>query len=606
MAHAVPARRLALVALGALCASPAAAQRFGQWWWEARVTGIFHDARRSIDGERISDVEQQEVKLSLDMNGFVVHPAIGDFRLGLDLYSSRIEGGSGLDTERLGVRTDLSLFPRGRYPIRFFFHRQDSDHAVGDGGRSSFPGLLETSTRWGARARLRRGPLRGTLLGLEHSTLDPLAPETDRAAARSYGHDRQFVDWSRRGDRLRHHARLEHSSRSFGLADLEIDDLALTLDQQGQLTPAWRWELSGAGVRRVFTADAGTGSRTDDFRLRSRLAHSLRGDDLLDLRSTLALTRVGSGAAAESYDLAVFYRWRGRPGLEVAPFAQYQSRSASGVGVDSPRAGLATSWNRRGETLDTLLSATASYGSARRDGSPASGVEKQSSLAFAFSGSLTHGTAESLRKELEVEVGRNEIRLSRDPLLELPDLGLPARPVGTEDSYRARVSLHRRWRSLSLNVWSDWSRRQSAGSVALADFESETLSSHLQVGFRRFSIQTSGGETRVAQTDPGAQEIRYLSARASWRPWRSLSLEAVYRTDTRRLAEVSDVEGERLEAQLDLRLGLLSLKARFFDRSERAGDGRELASRGLTLALSRRLAGWLPIVTGTQRRGVIR
>ncbi len=605
MAHAVPTRWLAVVALGILYTGPAAAQRFGQWWWEARLTGSLHDARRSIDGEKISDVEQQEVKLSLDLNGFVLHPAVGDFRLGLDLYSSRIESGRALDTERLGVRTDLSLFPRGRYPMRFFFYRQDSDHAVDDDSRSSLLGLLETNTRWGARARLRRGPLRGTLLGIEHSVLDPLVVETDRAVE-SYGHNNQFVDWSRRGDRLKHHARLEHTFRTFGIVDLEIDDLTLNLDQQGQLTPTWRWELSGAGVRRDFTADAGTGSRTDDYRLRSRLAHTLSGDDLLDLRSTLALTRVASGGAAESYDLAVSYRWRGGPRLEVAPFAQYQRRSADGVGIDSPRAGLAASWNRQGKTLGTLLSATASYGTARRDGSPTSGSEEQSSLAFGFSGSLTHGAAEGMRKELEVEVGRNEIRLSRDPLFELPDLGLPTSPVGTEDSYRARVSLYRRWRSLSLNVWSDWSRRQSAGSVALADFDSETLSSHLQVGFRRFSIQTSGGETRVAQQDPGAQEIRYLSARASWRPWRSLSLEAIYRADTRRLAEVSDVDGERLEARVDLRLGLLSLKARFFDSSERAGDGRKLASRGLTLALSRRLAGWLPIVTGTQRRGEIR
>ncbi len=613
VARTLSGRWLAPLVLGSLCAVPAAAQRFGQWWWEAQVTGSLHDAERLIDGDRISDVAQSEAKLALDLNGFVLHPAVGDFRLGFDVLFSQIEDDRQLDTERLGVRTDLSLFPRGRYPVRLYFYQQNSDHELDDGIRSSLLGLLDSSTRWGGRVRLRKGRLRGALIGLEHSALDFLDPVTSREI-----HDNQFVDWSRRGGKLKHHARLEHNFRSFSTVDLELDDLTLTLDQQGHLTPTWRWELSGAGVRREFTlgnadgsrADGSRadGSRADDYRLRSRLAHTVREDDLLDLRFTLGSTRAGSGVAADNYGLALFYRWRGGRGLEVAPFAEYQSQSVNGLGVRSPRAGVAASWNRQGKALDTLLSVTTSYGLVQRDGARLPADEEESSLAFAFSGSLAHGTARGLRKELEIELGRNDIELTPDPIFDLPDLGLPGRAVGTEDSYRARIRLGRRWQSLSLSAWSDWSLRESAGSVRLADFESETLSTNVQLGFRRFNVQASGGETRVAQEDPGDQKIRFLSARASWRPWRFLSLEAIYRADNRQFAGtgLSDVDGERLEAQLEFRLGLLSLKARGFASSERTGDGRELASKGMTLSLSRRLAGWLPVVTGTQRRGEIR
>jgi len=596
-----PRRWLILVMVAAMCASPARGQQFGQWWWEALITGSHHEARRFIDDDEISDTRQTDLKLALDLNGFIIHPNISTFRFGLDAIFSRIDDGRSLDTDRLGLRTDFALFPRGSYPLRFFFHRENADYSTQREQGSPFSrlGLLDTSTSWGANARLRRGMLRGTLVGFERSTLAFIDPEANREI-----HDNQFVDWSRRGSRLKHHARLERNYRTFGTIDMELEDLTLTFDEHGQLAPTWRWELSGSGVQRDLAVGERPSSETDFYRLRNRLAHPMRGSDLLDLRSTVAIARAGAGYSADSYGLTVYYRWRPRPGWEVAPFSQYQNQSINEVSVHSPRAGVSASWSRQGSRLDVLLSTTASYGVLRRDGSPTVD-EEESNLAFAFSGSLGHGTAKRLRKELEVEFGRNEIRLTRDPVFDLPDLGQPRRAVGTEDSYRARIRLRRSWQSWSASAWSEVSVRESAGSLRLADFESETLSNNLYLGFRRFTLQATSGETTVLQEDPGDQEIRFFSATASWRPWYFLAMRAIYRSDTSRIALIGDIDGERIEAQLRLKVGLLDLTVRVFERTQRVAGDRELASKGLTLSITRRLAGLLPIITGTERRGEI-
>ncbi|MCP4657912.1 MAG: hypothetical protein GY856_21095 [bacterium] len=602
VAWPAPSRWLTVVVVGVMYASPAPGQQFGQWWWEALITGSHHDARRLIDGDEISDTRQTELKLGLDLNGFIIHPNVTTFRVGLDTIFSRIDDERSLDTDRLGLRTDFALFPRGSYPVRFFFHRENADYSTDREPSSPLSqlGLLDTATSWGANARLRTGKLRGTLVGFEHSTLKFLDPEANREI-----HDNQFVDWSRRGSRLKHHARLERNYRTFGTIDMELDDLTLTFDEHGQLAPTWRWELSGSGVMRDLTVGERPSTETDFYRVRNRLAHPMRDADLLDLRSTATIARAGSGYSADSYGLTVYYRWRPRPGWEVAPFSQYQNQSVNEVSVHSPRAGVSASWSRQGSVLDLLLSTTASYGVLRRDGSQSAADEDESNLAFAFSGSLGHGVAKRLRKELEVELGRNEIRLTRDPVFDLPDLGLPRSAVGTEDSYRARIRLRRTWQSWSASLWSEVSVRESAGSLRLSDFESETLSTNLYLGIRRFTLQATSGETSVVQEDPGDQEINFFSASASWRPWHSLSMRAVYRSDTSRIALIGDIDGERIEAQLRLKLGLLDLSVRVFERTQRVEGDRELASKGLTLSITRRLAGLLPIITGTERRGEI-
>ena len=107
--------------------------------------------------------------------------------------------------------------------------------------------------------------------------------------------------------------------------------------------------------------------------------------------------------------------------------------------------------------------------------------------------------------------------------------------------------------------------------------------------------------------DPGGdQEVRFTGAGARWRPWRYVHLNGSYREDQREFVLAPDIDGDRAELGLELRVGQVQLLASLFETRERLMDGSERTNRGLRWSIGRRLAGWLPIVTGTQRRGTIR
>lgn len=581
--------------------APVAAQQFGRWWWDGSLGAAQRGTENTSDGRKVSDFDQQEFRAALGLNGFLGHPAIGRFRLGLDLVMTELNGAGKLDTQRTGYSADLSFLPGGLYPFSLFYRRQLYDYTRPDEEETGpLVGVADTSTQWGGRFRIRKGPLRGTLFGVNHTGYDLLSID-----AREEVHDREFVDWSGSRGRLQHHLRLAHSLREYGTVDLEIEDLTLNFEQRGGLTDIWRWQMSGVGIQRQVGVGTEPRRATDDYRLRTRLYRPVNERDQLDFNGELGLSRPEGRDSVESVGLAAAYRWRPRQRWEIAPFVRYARQTTQHQEVLSPRAGVTMSWSGRRGVLDWLLGGGASFGELESRDETAKRTESRSGLSV--NASIGHGEAKRLRKEFEIEAGRNELRLSRSDLVtELPDLGIPGQALGDHDFYRARATLAHRWDSKWLSGWGEWSRRESSDKVVVGDFSSETLTSTLQYGSRKLTLQASVGETNVDQTLVGDQQIRFQGLGARWRPFRQLSFNGSFRDDIREFALTPDIDGGRVEFGVELRVGEIRVLASAFETRESLADGLERGNRGVRWSITRRLAGWLPIVTGTQRRGVIR
>lgn len=594
-----PVRAAACAGLAFLLAAPpAAAQRYGRWWWDGAVGFGQRHRETLVGGERSSRFDQQEIQLDFALNGFVVHPALGDFRLALDLNLADIEGGRVSDSNRLGVDATVNLLPRGKYPSHLFFRQRLFDYGAPETGDAfTLLGLADASTEWGGRVRLRQGPLRGTLLGFEHTAIDFLDPAADTEVQ-----GRHFVDWSGASRRLKHHLRLQRQSRHYGTIDLGIEDYTANFDQRGDLFPGWQWELNGVAVRRDI-ATAGFERGSDDLQLRARMIHTLRQDDRLDLRYSLGLSQPDLVDPRASHALSAFYYRRLGRGWEVIPFGIYSVQSAGGLSLNAPQLGLRLSWRRRGKRFNLHFNTRASYGVVEGE---QGGVARDDSLTSFGIGSTLGRNGGKLGQELEIEIAREELRLVREPLIDLPDFGLPNGGLGSEDFARARLTVSHRWDGRSLSLWAEWDRRESSGRLRIEDFEFETLRVSLQLGMRRFNVQGEVGESTGFRQRSGDQEIRFTAASARWSPIRSLSLRALYRVETRELVLLPAIDTERTEAGLTFHLGRLAIEGAAFERIERVGGGAERENMGFRWTITRRLAGWLPIVTGVQRRGVIR
>ncbi len=585
---------------GLLWGAPAAAQDSGQWWWDASVGLAQQNHENLLDGSTSSEYDQTDLKVGVGLNGFIVHPAVAEFRIGVDALLSQYDNSRDLDTDQWGARADLDLFSRGGYPTRLFYGRQIYDYSV-SADESPFTrlGAIDTGTHWGGSFRMRKGPLRGLLLGGERSEFEFLSPATERETR-----ERDYMDWSRTMGSFQHHVRLERRLQEFGTVDLDLDDFTLNIEERADLGTDWTWEMSAAGIRRKIESDTTGEFETDNYGLRNRFLHDVRGRDSLELRANSDLFRPEASPSSDSHALSVFYHWRPQQEWEIAPFVQYAYQSSGDMTQNSPRAGVSVSWKRARRSLDTLLSGRTSYGFSERSGPDDTGDDSQ--FAYGLSGSLGHGEVKGLRKGLEFELVHNELRFVREPIFEIPDLSLSRFGLGTDDLARGRVTLSHRWDSSGVTTWGEWSLRQSEDSLRNLDTEAETVRGTLDLTLRGLQLQVNAGDTSVTQDRLGDQEIRFHGVSVGWRARNYLTVRSSYRQDTRELTLVPDVDSDRLEIGFDLRFGRLSVNALIFDNTDVVSGARERTDRGVIWSVNTRFAGWLPIVTGTDRRGVIR
>ena len=586
-----------LVLAVALGRSPAQSQQFGQWWWDASVEGTGRTFDNLVDDSRVSEFRQNDLTVSLGLNGFIIHPAVANFRLGYDLLFSSVEGGRSLDTDRSGVRADLGVFPRGSYPVNLSFKRQLYDYVgISRDEPLTLLGVPDRTTSWSGRVRARRGPLKGLLFGFEHSSLEFLEDRDGDEVQ-----DRQFADWSAAGKSLNHHLRLEHQARGFGRADLRFDDLILNWDEHGDVADRWRWDLSTVAMQRGLRFQEHPETEIDIYRILSQLLRTTEKDDLLTLSYSGGLSSGAGAPTTDSHSLGARYQWRRNRVWQVTTFGDYAWQRSGGSELRAPQAGAAVSWRRRAGALDLALTGSGSY--RLIDRKELEGDD--SAVATALLANVGFGNERRLRTDLEGSVSRNELRPAGEKVTDVPDLGIRLAGIGIQDRYRGRLTLRRRFRTLSVHAYSEWTRRESSESVLRGEFMAETLVHSLQVSHGRINLTGNVGENRLENNASSAQFVRFQAISAYYRPWRSLTLKASYRIDEREIDLGPDIDAERSEAGFDFHLGALTLQAHAFETKERFTTGVARTNRGLRWTIRRRFAGLLPIVSAPGRRRTV-
>ncbi len=589
---------LILVSSIALVCRPAQSQQFGQWWWEGSLEASGRSFDNLVDDVGVSEFRQTDLTLSLGLHGFIIHPAVASFRLGSDLLFSSVEGGRDLDTDRSGIRADLGIFPRGSYPLNLSFKRQLYDYVgISQDEPLTLLGVPDTTTSWSGRVRARRGPFKGLLLGFEHSSLEFLE---DRSGDEIQG--RQFADWSSAGERLNHHLRLEHQGRDFGRVDLELEDLIFNWDEHGDITGRWRWDFSTVATQRGVRFQDLPETQIDIYRALSQLIRTTAKGDVLTLSYNGGLSSGSTSFTTDSHSLGARYQWRRHQVWQITAFGDYALQRSGDTQLRAPQAGAAVSWRRRAGSFDLALTGSGSYRLIDRQG-----VEGQdSAVATSLLANVGFGDEGRLRTDLEGSVSRNELRSAGEAVTDVPDLGIRLAGVGTQDRYRGRLTLRRRFRKLSTHAYSEWTRRESSEAVQRDDFMAETFVHSLEVTNGRLNLLGNVGENRLESEAGSEQFIRFQAVSASYRPWRWLALRASYRTDQRDFDLGPDIDAERSEAGLDFHLGALALGAHAFETKERFTTGVTRTNRGLRWTVRRRFAGLLPIVSAPGRRGEVK
>jgi len=585
-----------LLLLGATVFVPrdAAGQLFGQWSWDALLGLQQRSYLTEVEGRTLTDYTERSLRLDLGMNGFIVHPAIARFRLGLDTLLSNYSGTTAPDSDRWGLRAQLALLPFSRYPSHFHLAHSRYSYVLSSEDPLVTTGLADTTSTWGARIRFRGGLFRGLAAGTERTETSFVDPEV-----RDEVFVRQYLDWAGASGRINHHYRLERQYRRYGRTRYTTDDYTLTLDEHGLLSDRWRWDLSGIGFHRSFDYED-TANTAQSARLRSRFVYTTERRDLVDLSYTGGLSHADAGPTANTHTLAARYVWHIGRALQLIPTASYTLQLAGDTSVHAPSMGIDLSWSHVRERYD--LSLNGGLSGAWIDTSWDEGSQETTVVAWSAGGTVGTGTEEHLRAELDLALAHNELRTVGGALVELPDLGTEYERIETQDGARARLTLRRRFGRWRLSTYVEHRRReQESFRISPIRVDADVL----DVTFTgpRVGFTLDAGKTR-GRSDL-RQDVRFFAASLHWTPLRYLTLRASYHTNVSEVSQGPDVDRQRVEGTAQLRFGRYNLLAQLWDQAETVAGSRR-RTRGALFALSARFAGWLPFVSAPQRRGVIR
>ncbi|MDH3254411.1 MAG: hypothetical protein OEM62_05405 [Acidobacteriota bacterium] len=591
---------MAIHALCVLQALPVFSQSFGQWWWQASVRAEQRQTENRQDGTELRRFSLTGLRLTAELNGFIVHPAVGSFRLGVDTLFSDFEDGRLAESESLGGNFELNLLPRGKYPVRLFASRSEFDYTVPEGADPFFTLIRDPARqdRWGGAVRVARGALRGVQVSAESLRTDYLDPD-----ARQGRHDTQAFQWSRASGAFRHHFRLARRRQIFGTQDLDRENLAAYLDEKGVLGKNWTWLFNGSGVQRSIRT--GVVERDiDDYGVFGRFYRPVRDEDRLEFSAEADVTRLDANDPIQRYGALARYRRQQTERLQVGPFVRFVQQEFGSGSLSSSRAGLWVNWADKTRAVDKVFTLTSSFGSLSQSGF--GDDRRQSNLNVYFTGTVGHGDLGRLRKEYEVDLARNELSSQRSATSLDPQNFELVRAVGEQDLARARMTLTRRLDSRSSSLWLDWTRLDARDALLGGDFTSDALTANGSRATARFDAQANVGSTRVKREMLSSEEIRFVGASAGWRPRRGLDLRALYRQDRQTSLLVPTLDGHLAEIRMTVRVGLLELDARIFESERRVDGGPTRENRGFSWSLRRRAAGLLPIISAPERTGVIR
>lgn len=579
-----------------LMATAASAQQYGQWSWWATLGGESRQRTATIGTNRLSNIDEQSLRVFTGLSGYVIAPPIVGFDLGLDLQTIRNSGDVELDQTRTGYDGRLRILPLSPFPSEFWIGRTQYDYqgVTADDPITlvNQPVALDT---WGGRLRLRSGPLSGLLVGT-----DETLTRFQRDAPASDTTSRSFADWSG-GRRFKHHARLDYNNWDYGAFDYHLQDMTLGITERGPLTNEWNWDLSGTMQRRDLQYGPAAPYSSDIGRMQNRFVRLGKGGRNLDISQTSGFSSDGSGYESQSHLVLARFQQPFGPRISLTPFAGFGTQIAGDLRIQIPQAGVSASWSGAAGPVGIAANGVLSYLSLTSNDEALTPSSTDLSAGGGFS--LAHGDTSGLAKLFEVSVNNNQFRSSGEVVEGIPGSG-GISGTGTEDRTSARLSFARQRNQFGANLWGQWEKRESSGDAVVNPFSSTLVTGSLQVNGPRFNAQAGLGATTLVTTS--TEKVHYVAGGASYRPWHFLQLEGSYRTDTRVLALAPDVDGSRWEGGAAFQFGRLVLRAHIFEATEAVEGSNERTDTGFNVSLARSFQGWLPIVTGPQRRGVIR
>ena len=574
-------------------AVPLQAQYFGQWSWQGEAGIQERLYENTVSGANAGRYDERDVHLGLGVNGFIVHPAIAAFHLGIDALVSRFTGVAAADSRMLGWRGELSLFPSGIAPARVYTSRQMYSYAAdGEASPYSYAALPDQVTRVGARVRVRGGALRGLLVGVDARRT------TFLQGVRAERADESFADWSGGSEKLMQHYRLENRSTDYGAVNFSTDDTTATAEEHGWLA-AWRWDMSGLGMRRTLRTGSAPAMLIDSLSLANRFVRRTASGNQIELYLSDGLLRFGG--TSQSHSLSGRYLWQVSQTVALTPTATVNVQQSGPETVRAPSAGLGATWTPHLRGVELVADGSAAYGRLTASGTR---IPDSSFVAIGAGVSAAHGAEQTLREELQLSWASNQVRQAGDTIAPLPDLGGSLAGLGTQDVSSGRVTLRRRWGEVHLYAYSDWSRRQTKGGLLAQRYDVTTLYHTLTVESSHGALMVNLGRTDVRSAV--AQDVRFesvsLSLPVSW--W--ISLRGTYRRDQRDLTVGPSVRGERTDLSLSARFGAYVVQGTAFSATDRLPGAPGRTNRGVQWTLSRRFGGLLPIVSAPLRRGVVR
>lgn len=591
----------AIIRMGILLAlltgdeSPASAQSFGQWTWEASAGVRRWAYHNSLGGPSISSSDQRDIELSLGVRGYVIHPMLGQFGLGVTRALTDTSGASSIDSRRWGMNADISLLPQGTYPLQFYARRQ----------RFAYSGFTtedvlalrqtpENAMSLGGSLAVRRGKLRDVRLWVDRTTL------SYTGLAGTSLNEQIALDWNRTTKSVQQRLRFERRVQDYGLAGLRFRDFQGNYDVRRDLGAVWKWEANLNGLQRNLKY-LDQPSDFSFYRTSARAYRPLREHDTLELSYDGGVSGA-TGAFTQSHALVARYHWIARKQLTVVPLVGYGFQTSRGARLNAPQVGIGSTWTRRAGEFDVAINNQMSLLFLSRSGAGTGGSD--TALAFDIGGNVGHGDQNSLRAEIDGGWNHNRLRVVGDTIANLPDLGAQLGTIGTEDVLKARLTLTKRLGSVLAFSFTDASRLEQNGRFAPSGASTQTFSQTLQLSTARVSVAGMLGSTRLRSVT--AQEYEFASVSASLRPARLVSLTGNYRRDHRRLDFSPDIDGERMDGAVRFWLGAFTLTADAFWSREKTPATPTRENRGLIISLSRGFFGFLPIVTAGPQGGDIR
>ncbi len=585
------ALRLGLSSVFALWGAGLQAQAYGQWSWDASAGVTGRHYRNLLDRVQVSRDDETDFGFELGLNGFILHPAVAQLRLSGDLAFSSYSSTRSVDQWRWGLGGSLNVLPYGNTPLSVYGNRQvyDFTHLTEDDPLNLL-GIPDSAWTLGSRLRLRSGLLRGTRLGFDHTETSFVGTQQGKTSL----YEIAFGEWSRSSRTVDQRLYLERLVQDYATVGYRTRDLRLNYDLRAVLSPRWRWEMFATGLHRGldYSEDSDT---YDSGRTSQRFILEAGQRRTLELAYEGGLGR-DSSHTEQTHLVQSRYRFWPKPDLLVGPFVGWGVQLSDGRTTSLPQAGVSSTWSRRLGSLDFSTNGTVSGLWVSGNG-PAS-----SALGLGLGATLGQGEETGLRRDLELAWARNRVRVAGDTVSNLPDLGVSLGGSSTEDLLTGRLTLRRRWRGLGLHSFTDGSRREGRLGAGAQPPLYDTLSETLQLTSSRLTLTGSLSGSRVRR--PTEQSLSSWYASLTWRPLRSALLTGSYRRDRRELTLAPRLDGERWEAQADLRVGAFILRGLAFESHERS-EVVERTNRGLIVSLARNFAGWLPIVTGPPAGGSI-